>query len=158
MERPKVCGQLFCCDDGCGEVDVGFEADISFVISRGDGSEFLDLGEIVFDQVAPSIHHSIEVDLFFTMPARRNDRECTTFIKFCSQPVGIESFISQQRTECHVLDQWLDANHVVALARQKNKPNQVSQGVNHGDDLGGQATFRTADGLSFSPPLAPLAF
>ena len=106
--------------------------------------------------MAPSIHHSIEVDLLFTMPARRNDCACATFVKLCSQPVGIECFISQQSTECHALDQGLD--HVVALAGQKNKPDEVSQGVNHGDDLGGQAAFRTADGLSFSPPLAPLAF
>jgi len=122
----KVCGQLSCGDDGCGEVDVGFEAGIGFVISRGDASEFFDLGEIVFDQMAPSIHHSIEVDLLFTMPPGRDDGDGTTLVEFRSQPVGIESLISQQRTECHVLYQWLDANHVVALAWQKNKPNEVS--------------------------------
>ena len=53
IKSTKVCGQLSCCDDGCGEIDVGFEADISFVISRGDASEFFDFGEIVFDQMAP---------------------------------------------------------------------------------------------------------
>jgi hypothetical protein len=46
----------------------------------------------------------------------------------------------------------------MALSRQQNEPNQVSQGIHQGDDLGGQSTLGAPDGLILSPPFAPLAF
>ncbi len=49
-------------------------------------------------------------------------------------------------------------NHVMALTGQQHETDQASQGIHQGDDLGGQASSRSPDGLILSPPLAPLAF
>jgi hypothetical protein len=46
----------------------------------------------------------------------------------------------------------------MALAGKQHEPDQASQCIHQGDDLGGQASSRSADGLILSPPLAPLAF
>ena len=46
----------------------------------------------------------------------------------------------------------------MALAGQEDEANQIAQGINQGDDLGGQTAARPPDGLILSPPFAPLAF
>jgi hypothetical protein len=74
------------------------------------------------------------------------------------QPIDIECFVSQQGIEGNVPDQGLDADCVMALTGKQHKTRQVSQGIHQGDDLGGQASSRSPDGLILSPPLAPLAF
>jgi hypothetical protein len=44
----------------------------------------------------------------------------------------------------------------MALPRQKEKVRQIAERIHQGHNLGGQATTRTPDGLSTSPPLAPV--
>jgi hypothetical protein len=46
----------------------------------------------------------------------------------------------------------------VALAGQQDEAHQIAEGIDEGDDLGGQAAARAADRLILGPPLAPLAF
>jgi hypothetical protein len=46
----------------------------------------------------------------------------------------------------------------MALTGKQHETDQAPQGIHQGDDLGGQATSRSSDGLILSPPLAPLAF
>jgi hypothetical protein len=79
-------------------------------------------------------------------------------VQFRPQPIDIERFVGQQGIEANVPDQGLDADCVMALTGKQHETDQAPQGIHQGDDLGGQATSRSSDGLILSPPLAPLAF
>ena len=62
-----------------------------------------------------------------------------------------------QGVERDPVDQGRNADAVVTLAGQENKADQVSERVHERHDLGRQATARTSDGLTRSPPFAPVA-
>jgi hypothetical protein len=65
---------------------------------------------------------------------------------------------AEQGSEGYALDQRRHAERVMALARQQHEAHEVAEGVDEGDDLGGQAAAGAADGLLPGPPFAPLAF
>jgi hypothetical protein len=46
----------------------------------------------------------------------------------------------------------------VRLTRQQQKADQVAKCVDQCNDFGRQAAARASDGLSLSPPFAPVAF
>ena len=82
----------------------------------------------------------------------------TPRVQFCKQPIGIKRLVRQKGVKGDVLDQRGNAFQVVSLAGQQNKVEQVAQGIDQGHDLCGQSAARSPDGLSLSPPFAPLAF
>ena len=69
------------------------------------------------------------------------------------EPVDVEGFVAEQGPEGDALDQRRHADGVVALARQQDEAHEVAEGIDQGDDLGGQAAARAADGLIPGPPL-----
>src|SRR5215212_1581853 len=138
--------------DGSGVAGVGF------VVAGGDGPELLQLGEGVLDEVAPAVHVTVEVDGGLAVGLGRDHRGGAAIVKLCSEPVGVEGFVAEQSAEGDALDQRPHADAVVALAGQQHEAHQIAEGVNEGDDLGGQAAARAADRLIPGPPLAPLAF
>ncbi len=137
---------------------VGSVACISLVVSRCYASEFLDLCEMVFDEMAPLVHVGIVVPLNFSVRFGRDDSGCATLIKVLQEPVGVEGFVGQQRPKGSPLDQRSDPLHVVCLSRQKQKPEQVTERIDQGHDLGRQSAARASDSLVLSPPFAPEAF
>ena len=56
------------------------------------------------------------------------------------------------------MDQRRDALRVVCLTWQKQKADQVAKRIDQGNDFGRQAAARASNGLSVSPPFAPVAF
>ncbi len=79
-------------------------------------------------------------------------------VSFREQPIGIKRLVRQKSVEDDVLGQRCNAFQVVSLAGQQNKIEQVAEGIDQGHDLRGQSAARASDGLSLSPPFAPLAF
>lgn len=79
-------------------------------------------------------------------------------IKLFEQPIGIERLVRQQRVKRDALDQRGDAFHVVGLPRQQQEPHQIAKRIDQRHDLRRQPTARAPDGLSLSPPFAPVAF
>ena len=154
----RACGQSSCGDERGDEVEVHAVACVGFVVAGRDAPEFLDLGEIVLDQVAPFIHLLIIVDLLFSVAPRRDDGAGAALVQFRAQAIGIECLVAQQGIEADIADQGRDADHVMALAGQEHEADQIPQGIDEGDNFGGQAAPRSPDGLILSPPFAPLAF
>lgn len=72
-------------------------------------------------------------------------------------PVAVIGRVCAQRAELDALDERGRADRVVAVARQQRQPRQVSERVGEGEDLGGPAGCRRADGLVKRPPFAPCA-
>src|SRR3954469_10817902 len=139
-------------------MDGGGVAGICLVIAGGDGPELLQLGEGVLDEVAPAIHVAIEVDRGLADGLGRDHRDGPAGVKVCPQPVHVEGFVAEQGVEGDARNQRPHADAVVALAGQQDEAHQVAEGVDEGDDLGGQTAARAADRLVPGPPLAPLAF
>src|SRR3712207_5378997 len=139
-------------------MDGGSVAGVGFVVAGGDGPELLQLGEGVLDEVAPAVHVTVEVDGGFAVGLGWDNRGGTTIVEARPEPVRVERFVAEQSAEGDALDQRRHADAVVALAGQQDEAHQIAEGVDEGDDLGGQAAARAADGLILGPPFAPLAF
>src|SRR5918997_4756540 len=138
-------------------MDGGGVAGVGFVVASGDGPELLQLGEGVLDQVAPAVHVAVEADGGLAVRLGRDHRGGTTGVKLRPESVGVESLVAEKGAEGEALDQRRHADAVVALAGQQKGAHQIAEGIDEGDDLGGQAAARAADGLIAGPPLAPLA-
>ena len=54
-----------------------------------------------------------------------------SFVRFGTQPIVVEGFVGTDGVEVHVLDQRLDANAVVTLARQKHEARQLDEDSIH---------------------------
>lgn len=118
---------------------VGCIAAVGLVVTRCDTAEFLDLREVVFDEVPPCIHCLVEDALHDAVRFRRDDRRSAALIQICQEPVGVEGFVGQQRVEIEVVDQRRDAFQVMRLAGQQNETRQIAQRIDERDDLGRQA-------------------
>ncbi len=137
---------------------IGGVAACGLFVARGDGPELLDFGEEVFDHVPPLVGVFIVVPLDRAVDFRRDNCAGAPRVQFCKQPIGIERLVRQKGVKGDVLDQRGNAFQVVSLAGQEMKVEQVAQGIDQGHDLRGQSAARSPDGLSLSPPFAPLAF
>src|SRR3954471_21327857 len=136
----------------------GGVAAVGLVVASGDGPELFQLGESVLDEVAPAGHLPVEADSGLAVGLGWDHRSGPATVKLRSEPVDVERFVAEQSAEDDTLDQRLHADAVVALAGQQDEAHQSAEGVDQGDNLGGQPAARAANGLILSPPLAPLAF
>src|SRR4051812_1797872 len=136
----------------------GGVAGVGLVVASGDGPELFQLGESVLDEVAPAGHLAVEADSGLAVGLGWDHRSGPAIVKLRSEPVGVERFVAKQSAEDDTLDQRLHADAVVALTGQQDEAHQSAEGVDQGDNLGGQPAARAANGLILSPPLAPLAF
>ncbi len=137
-------------------MDHGFEARVGLVISCCNPSELLDLGEIVFDQMAPSVHVDIVRYGLFAIGLRRDDGHRSSFIELGADGVGVEGFVGDQGVDDGAVEERVDADAVVTLAGQQHEFGEVAERIDQRQDLGGQAAARLADRLSCSPPFAPV--
>ena len=142
-------------DDGSGGVDHGFVAWVGFVAAHGDALELLEFAEEVFDEVSPLVHLLVDLERVSALRALRNDDLGAAFVHVFDDPIGIISFVGDQRAELDAVDERRDADRVVAIARQQLEAHEIAERVGQRDDLRRPAAFRLADGLALSPPLAP---
>ena len=142
-------------DDSGGKVDHRFETCVGFVAAHGNALELFDFAEEVFDQMPPFVDFQIDIERVFAPRALRDDDFRATFIHVCDNPIRIKSFVGDEAAKRGVLDQRRDANRVVPLPRQQNKPHQIAESVRERENLGRQATLGLAYGLALSPPFAP---
>ena len=89
--------------------------------------------------MSPAVHVLVVGRRPLPVGERGNDGACATLVQLLSQPAGIECLVGDEGIEVNVVDQRLDAHHVVALAREQHEADQTPQCVDQGDDLGGQS-------------------
>lgn len=119
-----------------------------FVVAGGDGSELLELGEEVLDQMACRIKLSV-------IPARRcpvgswrdhrglaGGRQRLTHAR-----VGIECLVGDQRVGLYCGQQVVGPLQVVCLAAGQEEADRVAQRIDQGVDLGAQSAARASDRL-----------
>ena len=134
-------------------MDGGAEAGVGFVVARGDAPELFDFLEDVFDQMALFVHLLVVVDCSASAAVGRDHRQGVALVQFRPEPIAVEGLIADQRLERDAVQQRLDADAIVALARQQDEAREGAERVDQRDDLGGQTAARFADGLILTPPL-----
>ena len=75
-----------------------------------------------------------------------------------ARSLSLSNAFAQKRGKTQPLKQRHDAFAGMALSRHQAKVDQVAQAIHQHHDLAGQTTARAPDGLSPSPPFAPVAF
>src|SRR6185437_5883205 len=135
-------------------MDHGGEALIGFVGAHGDAFELFEFGEEVLDQTPPFVH--LLVDGERRCPARmlRDDDLGSALAQLGDDRVAVESLVGDQRVKLHSVDQRRDADRVETLARQQHEAYEIAERIGQRQDFGHPA-FRSADGLTLSPPFAP---
>ena len=108
--------------------------------------------------MSPFVGIGVIVALMLAVRFRRDHGGCATRVQFFQKPIRIERFIRHKRAEGDIPDQWRDAFHVMRLTGQQQKADQVAKRIDQGHDFGRQAATREPNGLSLSPPFAPVAF
>jgi hypothetical protein len=136
--------------DCCGEACVGF------VVSCGDAAERFDLAEEVLNQMAPFVHLGVMGNRDGAVGLGRNDGNRATLGDQGADGVAVEGFVGQQGGELYAIQHRFDADAVMSLAWQQDEAPKVPQRIDDGQDLGRQPATRATDGLSLSPPLAPV--
>ena len=137
-------------------MDESTKACVGLVVARCDAPPFFQALDAVLDEMPPFVHLGVMGDGRFAILLGGDDSQCATFIQFSAQRVVVERLVGNDGFKIDVLDQRLDANTVVPLTRQQDKACQIAQSINRKDDLRRQPAARTADGLTLSPPFAPV--
>ena len=106
----------------------------------------------------PLVDFRVIVALDFTIGFGWDDSRCAAHVELLQQPIRIKRLIRQQRIERDIPDERRNALHIMGLSGQKLEAHEVAECINQCHDLGRQPAARASDGLSLSPPFAPVAF
>lgn len=112
----KACGQLAQSDDCSGDVPGCPIAYVGFVVSGVDASEFLDLAEVIFDEVAPFVHFLVMRDVCSAVALGRNDGFCAALGQVLAEMVCVESFVAEEGVKGQPFNQSRRADNFTALA------------------------------------------
>src|SRR5919205_3555884 len=155
--RARACGHLPCGDQGGGKIDVGAEAFGGLVVSRGDGAELLDFGEIVFDQMPPAIHLRIIVDHHLAVRSGRNDRGGTPIVELRPQPISVECLVPQQASQLTPSMSGATPTLSWRCPGSRTKRTRLPKASTNATILVVRPPRERPTALVSAPPLAPLA-
>src|ERR1700752_5455852 len=136
-------------------MDHGGEALIGLVGAHGDAFELLEPAEKVLDEMPPFVHLLIDGKGLCAARMLGDDGLGAARVKIGDNGVAVERLVGDQRVEGQSLDERRHAYRVEALSGQQHETHEIAERVGEGQDFGGHAAFRTADGLALSPPFAP---
>ena len=144
-------------DDSGGEIDGGKEVLPAFVVACGNGSELLEFGKEVLDQVAGFVEIGVIAARRLAVGARWNNGNDPSLFERLDHPlVGIVSFVGEERASLQAWQQGIGTDQIVDLPGREMEARWVAQGIGGGVDLGRQPTLAAANRLLLAiPPLAP---
>ena len=135
--------------------DEGFEALVCLARAHGYPSVFLQLAEVILDQVSPFVGFLVKRRGKFPIGFRRYDRDDVAILQVISQPIRIEGPVRQQMPRGQATDQRFSLAQIVRLSGHQAEIDEVAECVCQGQYLRRYAATRTSDGLAKSPPFAP---
>lgn len=89
----------------------------------------------------PFVHFFINLHWLQTLRALRDDDLCATFVQIVDDPIAVESFVREHRTELDTPDQRRNPNRVVAIGGYQNEPNQVAKRIDERKNFGRPAAL-----------------
>ncbi len=135
-------------NSGCGELDGGEEVAFGLVVSSGNGTKLLELGEEVFDQMACLVEVAIIVTDHLTVGSGGDDRGLASDGQRLDDPlIGIERLVTDQGVGLHGRKKLICPNEVMSLATSEEEADGVAQCIGQGVDLGAQPAAGATDCL-----------
>lgn len=105
--------------------------------------------------MSPFVHLAVDSQECLSIGALRYTNGRAARIHLFDDPIAVERLVGQECVKRQALDQWRDAHGVTAVARQKDEPHEVAEGVGKRQYLSRPAAFRLTYSLTESPPFAP---
>ena len=135
-------------NDAGDELDGGEEVPRGLLVSGGDRTKLLDLGEEVLDQVTRRIKLSVVAARRGPVGSRRNHRGFASGRQRLKDPfIGVERLIGDQRIGLHRGQQVVRPHQVVRFTASQEEADRVAQRVDQGVDFGAQSAARSTDRL-----------
>src|SRR3984893_5643807 len=153
--RTRVCWDSSGVYHGCGQIDHGGEALIGLVGAHGDAFELLELPEDVFEEMPPCVHLLVDGERLCATRMLGDDDLGAARVEIGDNGFAVERLVGEHGVEGQTLKQPPHAHRVEALSRQKHEAHEIAERISEGQDFGGHAALRTADGLALGPPFAP---
>ena len=141
------------------DVNEAEEAFRRLVVASRDTPGVLELVEATFDQIPQAIQRAIDTNPLLAGLAHRYHGQDVARLHAFSDLVCIVAAIREQHARAGqiIRHHQIEAEIVRRLARCDLCPHGKPVCVDEKVDLGRKATSRTAETLSWSPPLAPAA-
>lgn len=135
--------------DGSGsEVDGGEEVASGFVVAGGDGTEELEFGEEVFDQVACLVEFLVALSLHGSIGPGRDDGLFSGLLQRFQHPlIGVKALIGNHDVGFELRQQHVGSLQLAGLAFGEMKANGVAERIHGGVNLGAQPTLAASNGL-----------
>ena len=108
--------------------------------------------------MSPLVDLSVIIALDSAVGFGRDNGGCAALVEVLQQPVRIKRLVREQRIKRNAPDQRRDTFHIMRLSRQQQKAHQITERIHQCNDFGRQSATRAPNGLSLSPPFAPVAF
>src|SRR5262245_23112757 len=123
----------------------------SLVIACGDGSELLEPGEEILNQVASLEQLLVVISLDLAVGLGRDHHSLASGDEWIDHTLlGVERLGRDQRVSLHRRQQVIRSLQVVFLATGQEEADRIAERIDQGMDLGAQPTARAADRLVFT--------
>ncbi len=129
----------------------------AFVVAGGNGSELLEFGKEVLDEVAGFVEIGVIGARGLAVGAGRNNGNDPRLFERLDHPlVGIVSFVGEESPSLQAWQQGIGTDQIVDLPRCEMEARWVAHGIGGGVDLGRQPTLAAPNRLLLTiPPFAP---
>ena len=129
-------------------MDGGEEVAGGLVVACGDGSELLEPGELVLDQVARLEQLSVVISSGLAVVFGRDHRSLAGGDERIDHALlGIERFVGDQRVSLHGWQKLIGPNQIMGLAASQDELDRITERIDQGMDFGAQPSARAADCL-----------
>jgi hypothetical protein len=144
-------------DDRGSEMDGRKEILPAFVVACGNGSELLEFGKEVLDEVASFVEIGVIGAWRLAVGAGWNNWNDPRLFERLDHPlVGIVSFVGEESPSLQAWQQGIGTDQIVDLPGREMEARWVAQGIGGGVDLGRQPTLAAPNRLLLTiPPFAP---
>jgi hypothetical protein len=135
-------------NDGGGELNGGEEVSPGLVVSGGNGTKLLELGEEVLNQAACPVEIAIVIPGLAAIGLGGDHCRLACSGQRHDDPfIGVERFVADQHIGLHVRQQMIGADQIMRLTAGEEEVDGVAQRIDQGMDLGAQSAARATDRL-----------
>jgi hypothetical protein len=138
-------------NDGGGELNGGEEVSLGLVISGGDGTELLEFGEEVLDQMAGLEKLMVIIPASLAVASGWDHRRLAGRDERPDDPfIGVKRLVGDQGIGLHARQEVIGPDKIMRLAAGQEEADRVAQRIDQGVDFGAQSAPRAADCLVFA--------
>ena len=134
-----------------GQVNAREEVSRGLVVAGGNGTELLEPGEEIFNQMARLVEFTVIVARELAALFRRDHRNFSGRRQRLDHTLlSIKRLVGNQRLGLQLGQQVIGAHQVMRLAAGQDNAGRIAERIDRGVDLGAQSAARAPDGLVFT--------